>query len=182
MYHISDDKRSYESSEMIYDALVTLMNEKEYSKIKINELCERAKLGRVTFYRHYDTIDDVLRKKLDDHLLDFKKYWLEYKKQNPLEIGVFKPLLQYFYVHPKIIDLLFQSRQIYILKECLYEFFCILDEDIVSKDTDYITVIRVSIFVGVLEKWAKDGMNVLPDKLVEEVKQDILAIAKMRLK
>lgn len=73
MYHISDDKRSYESSEMIYDALVTLMNEKEYSKIKINELCERAKLGRVTFYRHYDTIDDVLRKKLDDHLLDFKK-------------------------------------------------------------------------------------------------------------
>lgn len=51
-----------------------------------------------------------------------------------------------------------------------------------SKDTDYITVIRVSIFVGVLEKWTKDGMNVLPDKLVEEVKQDILAIAKMRLK
>lgn len=73
MYHISDDKCSYESSAMIYDALVTLMDEKEYSKIKINELCERAKLGRVTFYRHYDTIDDVLRKKLDDHLLDFKK-------------------------------------------------------------------------------------------------------------
>lgn len=114
--------------------------------------------------------------------LILKKYWLEYKKQNPLEIGVFKPLLRYFYVHPKIIDLLFQSRQIYILKECLYEFFCILDEEIVSKDADYITVIRVSIFVGVLEKWTKDGMNVLPDKLVEEVKKDILAIAKMRLK
>lgn len=62
MYHVSPDKRSYESSGMIYDALVELMKEKEYSKIKINELCERAKLGRVTFYRHYDAIDDVLRK------------------------------------------------------------------------------------------------------------------------
>lgn len=182
MYHISNDKRSYESSAMIYEALVSLMDSKSYSKIRINELCEHAKLGRVTFYRHYDTIDDVLRKRLDDYLCEFKNYWLEYKKEYPLEIGIFKPLLRYVYVHPKIIDLIFKSKQLYILKECLYDFFCSLDEDIVSKDGGYITVIRVAIFVGVLEKWINDGMDILPDKLVESVKQDILAVASVRLR
>lgn len=182
MYHISDDKRSHESSAMIYDALVSLMAKKDYNKIKINELCEHAKVGRVTFYRHYDTIDDVLRKKLDDHLIEFNKYWIEYKKENPLDLGMFKPLLKFFYVHPTIINLIFKSKQIYILKECLYDFINYVETDIPNKNNDYLTIIRVSLFVGVLEKWSFDGMNILPDDLINTVKQDIILIAMERIK
>lgn len=181
MYHISQDKRSYESSSMIYEALAELMKEKEYSKIKINELCERAKLGRVTFYRHYDTIDDVLRRELDDHLMEFRKYWEEYKKEYPLEIGIFKPLLRYFYVHPTIIKLVFESKQLYLLKECMNQFFNSLGTLPQQEFSGYINVIRVSVFVGVLEKWISDGMNITPDELVSSVKKDIMLIAVGRL-
>lgn len=182
MYHISQDKRSYESSGMIYDALVELMKEKEYSKIKINELCERAKLGRVTFYRHYDTIDDVLKKKFDDMLLAFKDYHAEYKHQFPENPGLFLPLLRFFYVHPTIIHLIFQSRRLYIMKESMYGFFQAFDEQCSCINADYMNTLRVSLFLGILEKWSEDGMNVLPDDLVRMIKQDMITIAMERMK
>lgn len=182
MYHISPDKRSYESSGMIYNALAELMKEKPYDKIKINELCERAKLGRVTFYRHYDTIDDVLRKKFDDMLLLFKDYYAEYKQQAPSSPGLFLPLLRFFYVHPTIVHLLFQSRQLYIMKESMYDFFKAFDEHYHCISTDYLITIRVSVFLGILEKWSANGMNILPDDLVKTIKQDMLTIATERMK
>ena len=182
MYHISPDKRSYESSAMIYDALAELMKEKEYSKIKINELCEKAKLGRVTFYRHYDDIDDVLKKKLDDMLLEFKDYYAEFKQQFPDHPGLFLPLLRFFYVHPAIVHLIFQSRQLYIMKESMYEFFRAFDQHHNCIHNDYLVTIRVSVFVGILEKWSADGMNILPDDLVRTIRQDMLTIAMERMK
>lgn len=182
MYHISPDKRSYESSGMIYDALAELMKEKEYGKIKINELCERAKLGRVTFYRHYDTIDDVLRKKIDDMLLEFKGYYAEFKQQAPDTPGLFLPLLSFFYVNPTIVRLIFQSRQLYILKESMYDFFKAFDEQCNCTNTDYLVTIRVSVFLGILEKWVTDGMNIPPDDLIKTIKQDMMTIALERMK
>lgn len=182
MYHISPDKRSQESSAMIYNALAELMQEKEYGKIKINELCERAKLGRVTFYRHYDTIDDVLKKKFDDMLLLFQEYYVEYKKQFPENPGLFLPLLRFFYLHPAIIRLIFQSKQLYVLKESMYDFFKAFDEKYSGSSTEYLIVIRVSVFLGILEKWSADGMNILPDDLVKSIRQDMLTIILDRMK
>ncbi len=182
MYHISNDKRSHESSSMIYQALKELMDEKDYSKIKINELCDRAKLGRVTFYRHYDTIDDVLRKKFDDLLTDFKSYFAEYRRENPFNLGLFLPLLKFFYVHPTVIHLIFKSKQLHIMKDSMYEFFKDFDKDNNCVNTDYLIVIRVSVFLGILEKWSADGMNILPDDLVKSIKQDMMTIAMERIK
>lgn len=182
MYHISPDKRSYESSNMIYNALVELMKEKDYSKIKINELCEHAKLGRVTFYRHYDTIDDVLRKKFDDMLLKFKDFYTEFKQQFPDNRGLFLPLLRFFYVHPTIIYLIFQSKQLYIINESMHEFFKAFDEHYNFINNSYLVTIRVCIFVGILEKWSADGMNIPPDDLVKMIRQDMMTILMDRMK
>lgn len=182
MYHISPDKRSFESSGMIYAALEELMKEKEYSQIKISELCERAKLGRVTFYRHYDTIDDVLRKKFDDKLIQFKDYYVEFKQQFPDTPGLFLPLLRYFYVHPTIIQLVFQSRQLYIMKDGMYEFFKAYDERYNRINSDYLVTIRVAVFLGILEKWSADGMKIHPDDLIKTIKQDMMTIAVERMR
>lgn len=167
---------------MIYDALVELMKDKEYSKIKINELCERAKLGRVTFYRHYDAIDDVLRKKFDNVLGEFQAYYKEYQREYTAQFTLFQPLLRFFYVHPTIVHFIFQSRQLYIMKESMYEFLKSFDEQYSCIDTEYLVAIRVSVFLGILEKWSADGMNIPPDDLVRKIRQDMMTIAMEKMK
>ena len=49
------------SQKLITEALVALIHEKGYRHITITELCARADVARRTFYRNFDTIEDVLR-------------------------------------------------------------------------------------------------------------------------
>ena len=47
--------------ESLREALIILMNEKNYYKISICELCEKAGVSRMAFYNNYKSKDDLLR-------------------------------------------------------------------------------------------------------------------------
>ena len=51
------NKRTTE--EKFYDGLVKLMKRKEYKNITITDVAAEAGLSRMTFYRHFDNVDDV---------------------------------------------------------------------------------------------------------------------------
>lgn len=55
-----EDLRVIKTKRIIKNALIDLMSEKEVSRITITELSERALINRKTFYRHYETISDVV--------------------------------------------------------------------------------------------------------------------------
>lgn len=52
--------------ESITEALVQLMERKPFSQITVTELARRAGVGRVSFYRNYDSMEDVLVRYLNE--------------------------------------------------------------------------------------------------------------------
>lgn len=52
------------SRAMLREALLDLMREGPYRAITVTQLCERAQVGRKTFYRNYEEKDEVLREYL----------------------------------------------------------------------------------------------------------------------
>lgn len=46
------------------EALIDLLDKKEYDYISIKELCDKAGVNRSTFYLHYETMDDLLKETL----------------------------------------------------------------------------------------------------------------------
>lgn len=54
------DRRVQRTRQALRDALVTLMLEKSYEKIVVQEIIDRANVGRATFYNHYQDKDDLL--------------------------------------------------------------------------------------------------------------------------
>lgn len=50
----------------LQDACIELMQEKNGKNIFVTELCERADINRTTFYRYYDTIEDLTTEILTD--------------------------------------------------------------------------------------------------------------------
>lgn len=46
------------------EALICLLNEKDYEYITIKEICKKAGVNRFTFYFHYESIDDLLEETL----------------------------------------------------------------------------------------------------------------------
>lgn len=51
----------YNTACLMDEALILLLEKKDYAFITVKEICEKAGVNRSTFYLHYETIDDLLR-------------------------------------------------------------------------------------------------------------------------
>jgi AcrR family transcriptional regulator len=59
------DRRVARSREMLHQALLSLIIEKGYEEITVEDICERANVGRSTFYAHFTSKDDLKRRGLE---------------------------------------------------------------------------------------------------------------------
>lgn len=66
MYKTSDDRRFRKIKGEIRRAFIDLVIEKGYEKLTISEIAERADINRMTFYSHYDAIEDIFHEFVDD--------------------------------------------------------------------------------------------------------------------
>jgi AcrR family transcriptional regulator len=64
------DPRVRRTRRALRDALVSLILEKDYASITIKEITERAETAYITFYRHYETLDQLLMEILDEGLAE----------------------------------------------------------------------------------------------------------------
>lgn len=59
------DRRSRRSRRLIVDALLALLREKRYDRITVQEIIDRADVGRSTFYAQFRNKEDVLESELE---------------------------------------------------------------------------------------------------------------------
>jgi AcrR family transcriptional regulator len=55
------DRRVRRTRKAVQDALISLMTEKDYEAVTVQDIIDRADVGRSTFYTHYTDKDDLLR-------------------------------------------------------------------------------------------------------------------------
>ena len=66
----SADRRVQRTRRILRDALSTLLQERNWDEIGVQDICERADVGRSTFYAHYADKEDLLQGSLEQ-LRDF---------------------------------------------------------------------------------------------------------------
>ena len=54
------ESKYYNTACLMDEALILLLEKKEYSFITVKEVCEKAGVNRSTFYLHYETMNDLL--------------------------------------------------------------------------------------------------------------------------
>ncbi|MBA4383809.1 MAG: hypothetical protein C0410_03670 [Anaerolinea sp.] len=54
------DRRSQRTQQALIEALIAMLSIKHYDAISIQDIVEKANVGRSTFYAHYQTKDDLL--------------------------------------------------------------------------------------------------------------------------
>lgn len=54
-----ESKYQYTAS-LMYEALLLLLEQKDYDAITVKEICQKAGVNRSTFYLHYESMNDLL--------------------------------------------------------------------------------------------------------------------------
>ena len=106
----------------ITNALYELMAEKPFEHITVTELVDRAQVARVSFYRNFDGMDDVLRQSVRQKAEE----WLatvgpDLRKTDP--DAYVRSLLTYVYDNREMVDRLFASGRADIVREELNRAF-----------------------------------------------------------
>ena len=64
------DPRVKRTRRLLRDALVSLILEKDFASISIREITERAEVAYITFFRHFECLDQLLMEVLDEGLAE----------------------------------------------------------------------------------------------------------------
>ncbi len=176
MYHIKNDKRSLQSSEMIFSALIECLTHKAYPDITVTEIVQQAGLGRSTFYRNFDYIDDVLQWKCDLAFQGIETYLKENRvNQDESTQTILKPFFRYWYLHSFIIELTLQVGRSELISQSLEHMFELRatiwqeQNELIKNHHDYFVAIRKGAILSILEQWIKNKKNIPPDELAELV-------------
>ncbi|MCR4896008.1 MAG: TetR/AcrR family transcriptional regulator [Lachnospiraceae bacterium] len=62
----TEDKRVIRTKQAIRDAFWTLLEERNFEKISVSDLADRAGINRKTFYAYYDSLDALVEEVEDD--------------------------------------------------------------------------------------------------------------------
>lgn len=108
-----DNPISVRSKRRITDALLELMQVTPFSKISIKDIVDRAGLTRQTFYHNFDTKEDVLISRLDEHYEGFLQY-LSKKTIHEWE-DIICCFFRYWQEHADFLKLLMENDLIYLL-------------------------------------------------------------------
>ena len=68
------DRRSNRTRRMLKDALLSLILEKGYDAVTVEDITERADLGRTTFYLHYKDKEDLLVESIETIASELVEY------------------------------------------------------------------------------------------------------------
>ena len=112
------DRRSQRTRQLLSQALVQLIREKDYSAITVSDIIERANVGRSTFYSHYHDKDDLFVSELD-RVIELLNHRISDQEGMPFfpSLGLFQHVGQEYELYKSLlwtpgIDLLIKHLQV----------------------------------------------------------------------
>lgn len=178
MYHIGDDVRKKKSADLIAEAQRKLMREGREEKLNIAMVCSRAGVSRATFYRLFDSLDDVNRYLCDEELDKIFQCYLQERKagHNVSPVEIYGRFIQQdedgicAVMHYKKTMLLVQSH-IRVMKKYAPVFFPQMEPG--SDELTYFIDMRSWMLVGALSAWLETGRRAGSEELKRYISEQL---------
>jgi AcrR family transcriptional regulator len=139
MYHIKNDKRAIKSAELVYSGLSDLIEKKSFDSITITDIQKASGVGRATFYRSFDNVNDVLYWQCSLHYQEVMTGYLEERakingKEDPYAF------MTYFFSYwmkgenSRILEQLIKTGHYDIIYRCHFESTFIIKNSVPPKE------------------------------------------------
>ena len=154
--------------ESITIALLNLMRKKAFSEIRITEIVNQAGVGRTSFYRNFESKEDVLKKYINELYSD---YFLTHKVPGKMSTTVEKR--DYMISRFRFVK---QNSEFFVLlnkNNLLYEVFESIEKSMLEKiatidiENVYSSAFMSSACVGVIKEWINRKFKETEEELAD---------------
>ena len=160
---MSNEGRNIYVIEHITESLLTLLENKAIENISISELCDNAGIGRASFYRNFDSKEDILRMHINKLFDGWRSDW---EKNNGITLSsAIGMIFDHFEQHREFYHLLNERHLIYLLKDVILDIME-LKPDLPKADAYAKAFVAYTLY-GWVEIWFQRGMQ----ESAEEMRQ-----------
>lgn len=148
------------AKEYITEAILQLLNKKKYDDITITDIAEKAGVTRITFYRNFESKDDIIKQYIQNIFSQYK--WSD-------KLDTTYQIFDFFYKNKKTIDLLYKSNlQFFLVDNILINFNYKKDDPNIIA---YSKVMVAYLVFGLCDEWYKRGMVESPEEIISLINQ-----------
>ncbi len=178
MREVAVDRRKAKTRRAIFQAFIDLLAEKSFNQLTVQDIIDRADVGRTTFYAHFETKDDLLRELCEElftHILASAKDQCHHcaHPHRDSSLNVFCHLLHHLAENDNhVLQLLVcNSRELFLryFKESLKELIKLFQTSDYNKQQsvpeDFMVNHIASSFVEMILWWSTSGRKEKPEQL-----------------
>lgn len=162
-----------QSREWLTNALLVLMEEKEFKNISITEIATKADLSRRTFYRIFETKEDILVYYTDKLFSEFLQL-LNQESDHHFAVTI-RLYFQFWYEHRNFLELLRRNEMLPFIMNQYSRLFpevfqIIKGNHPLAHNTEalsYAMAFSAGGLLSILLKWAEGGMDKTPEEIMQ---------------
>ncbi len=145
----------------ITKALISLMSKKKINDISISEICEKAQVGRASFYRNYDSKEEVIQHHTDALIND----WAEAIEKDPSAsiYNFFQSLFQHFQKNQTFYKILYKQNVSSMILAAIRNRLNMNND--IDVNTFYSRAFTAYGIFGWIDVWFANGMKETPEEL-----------------
>lgn len=157
----------------MYKALLKLLEEKSISAIRVSDITAEANVSRMSFYRNYDSVEEILTEHLESIVEEYKKEDVDITLAKTEDVFYGEKYMthcfQFFFRHHTFIDTLISCGMGDL-------FLAEITEYLVKKwgnqeNSTRADVLKISAYAGAIynmyREWKKDGFQEKPEEIAE---------------
>ncbi len=153
--NMNNEQKNTYVKKQITAALLALLKEKTLADISISELTSRAEIGRVSFYRNYETKEDILKEESDRLIREWGKLYEANPESAPETL--FPSLFDFYRDHRDFYTTLYNAGMSSIMMETIVSTLQITPE--MQNLEAYMKSFWAYGIYGWMLEWIKRGMQ-----------------------
>ncbi|BDH62897.1 TetR family transcriptional regulator [Lysinibacillus sp. PLM2] len=178
---VNIDRRVRRTRQVLKDAIIALMAEKDFRSITVQDITTKADVNRATFYAHYQDKIDLIKKTNEEILNELETILTENIEKNSSEnsnrlssYDLLVLIFQHLKQHSDFYTVMLNSNRYPRFRKRLYTiFYQATNRSIVSSSDDIPQDILngyiLGAYLGVMLQWLKRGMQYTPEYMAEKL-------------
>lgn len=177
MYHVSKDKRSQRSAELIWEGMKECLQEKSLDKLRITDINQKSFISRATFYRLFDSLPDVLVYECDCIYAQLAKTLEETDFASSQEF--FLCLIRKWLEQEVLIRTIAENNLFGVLYETHRKNFGLMkrvflkDLELGEAEADYLGAVLASLIPAAVSVWYAHGRTETPEEIYCSVSRSL---------